>query len=442
MLRFTPRELQALDELGTTRFDRGVRWLLIGFFLAVIVTVPIFESVADYRANVQKRSIMLAAGADSSELPSRRPHFFDVLTLFPSPRAIFAAHGPHEWIGLLPSSRQLRAFEDELLLNSAAGKRLRPWVQWALTAWLGTGSEKVLYGTDGWLYYNDGVQYVTGNGFLEPSELAHRADEGFDADPRPAILQLHRELQALGVTLIVLPIPDKAVVRPSSLSQRARFERPVQNPSWNAFIADLRSQGVLLLDLTQEMFDAERAGTPQFLRGDSHWSAAGIDRTAQAVARIITSQRVWPSSQPRQYERRVIRIDHANDLVALLDLPSSRARALGLHELVPVAQVIDDSSRLWQPDSASDILLIGDSFLEAFSEGSGSAAAGGLAEQVSYYLQQPVDRKASHLFGPLDAREALGLSLEEVRQHAMHRKIIVWEFAVRKLAMGNWPVLH
>ena len=32
------------------------------------------------------------------------------------------------------------------------------------------------------------------------------ANEGIDADPRPAIIQLHNELKALGITLVVLPV--------------------------------------------------------------------------------------------------------------------------------------------------------------------------------------------------------------------------------------------
>jgi hypothetical protein len=436
-----PREEQALVELGTTRFARGTRLLLIGVFLAIIATVPLFESIADYRSNIQTRKTMLASGGPLSLMPGRRPRFFNVFGLFPSVGDVFAARGPRQWKRLLPTPKALRAFEDDLLLKSAFGKQVRPWAQWMLTRWLGTGSQKVLYGSDRWLYYSDGVQYVVGDGFLDSSQLARRANEGFDPDPRPAIIQLHNELKALGITLVVLPVPDKAVVRPASLSRSQSFDRPVQNASWDAFAADLRRHGVLFLDLAQAMFDAERGGAPQFIRGDSHWSAAGIDVAAKALAQLLTSQTGAALIYPKRYERRGGQVDHVNDLVILLDLPSSRANAFGLHEVVPVQQVIDSAGQPWHPDSASGILLIGDSFLEAFSTGPAPVAAG-LAEQVSYYLQQSVDRTAGHVFDALYVRQPLGASLGELRQRTRGRKVIVMEFAMRTLAVANWPVLH
>ena len=415
--------------------------LLIGVFLAIMAIVPLFENIADYRSNVQRRKTLMASGAPRSLVPGRRPRFFNVLGLFPSAGDVFSASGPRQWKRLLPAPRALRAFEDDLLLNSPFGKQVRPWAQWMLTRWLGTGSQKVLYGNDGWLYYSDGVQYVVGNGFLDSSHLARRANDRIEGDPRPRILQLHNELKALGITLVVLPVPDKAVVRPTSLSRRSSFERPVQNASWDAFAADLRRHGVLFLDLAQAMFDAERGGAPQFLRGDSHWSPAGIDLAAKALAQLLTSQTGAALTYPRRYERRDGRLDHENDLVFLLDLPPSRINDFGFREVVPIQQVIDSAGQLWHPDSASGILLVGDSFLEAFSAGSAPAAAG-LAEQVSYYLQQRVDRNAGHLLGPLDVRQPLGASLGELRQRTRGRKVIVLEFAMRTLAFGAWPVLH
>ena len=48
---------------------------------------------------------------------------------------------------------------------------------------------------------------------------------------------------------------------------------------------------------------------------------------------------------------------------------------------------------------------MGDSFLEFLSNAEGGRQyAGGLAEQVSYLLQRPVAREASHKFGKFDSR--------------------------------------
>ena len=130
------------------------------------------------------------------------------------------------------------------------------------------------------------------------------------------------------------------------------------------------------------------------------------------------------------------------DLVNLLSLSSLRQ-----HSLFPtrssVGGVYTLAGARWQPDVASDILLIGDSFLEIYSsEQDGRVAAGaGLAEQLSYHLQRPVDRIAKHT-GEYGVREALGDSIAQLRQQAKGRKVIIWQFAVRKLAFDDWPLMQ
>ena len=438
-----PRERQALAELGTTRVTPAVCATIIGVFLSLIVGIAVFENVADVRANLRLRDELLSKGVPADQLPGRRPRALNVVDLLPSPRAIVSARSGDDWLALLPSPRSLRAFEDDLLLNSRAGKVLRPWLQWGLTAWLGTGSQRVLLGHDGWLFYSEGVEYVAGPGFLEPRQLTRRQDAGIAADPRPALFQLHDELNALGVTLVVVPVPDKAVVRPESLATSVVATEPVHNVSWNAFADDLRRHGVTLVDASREMFDAERRGIPQFLPRDSHWSPEGVDLVSRLVADALTSRVGVSAGRPGTYVRRRASLEHRNDLVELLDLPASRASRMQLDEELAFDGVRTAAGDVWQPDAGSDVLVIGDSLTEMYSSYEpGLRPAGGFAEQVSYYLQRGVDRRAGRQFGPLDVRRALGETLDEVRKNASGRRVIVWEFAMRKLAVGEWPLLQ
>jgi hypothetical protein len=86
--------------------------------------------------------------------------------------------------------------------------------------------------------------------------------------------------------------------------------------------------------------------------------------------------------------------------------------------------------------------LIGDSFLEMYSvEEGGVVPEAGLAERLSYYLQRPTDRIASHQWGAYGAREALGVSLRRVRERARGRRVVIWEFAIRNLAASAWNLM-
>ncbi len=432
------REQQALAELGITRWSRGVPAVLVIVFLLTIVAIPLFENISDVRTNIAVRRRMLAQGVDVARLPGRRPRSLDILNTLPSWQEIVAARGMRQWVDLLPKPTRFREYEDSLILTSGAIRLIRPGVQWFLTGWLGTGSEKVIVGRDGWLFYRDGVQYITGPGFLNPEKLGPRSSDGqVQPDPGKAIVQFHNALSRMGISLVVLPIPDKAMIRPASFSPLMRTA-PVapQNPSWQAFRADLQQQGVSLLDLTGEMFQREKGGSPQFLRLDSHWSPVGADVAARALADYLTRRVTLPPAPRVQYSRRQVDYVSYGDLVALLNLPLSRAQAVFPREQLVASQVVAPSGVRWQPDPTSDVLLIGDSFLDMYS-----TESAGIAEQLSYYLQRPVDRIAGHLWGAYGAREAVGKDLQHVREGVGGRKVVIWEFAMRNLAVGGWKLM-
>ena len=144
-----------------------------------------------------------------------------------------------------------------------------------------------------------------------------------------------------------------------------------------------------------------------------------------------------------RYARQRIGFSRNGDLLTLLNLPTGLEHRIAPKEHLEAWQVITPAHERWQPDPSSDILVIGDSFLEMYSvEGEGVVPAAGLAEQLSFYLQRPVDRIASHEWGDYGARRALGDTLQGVRDRAKGRTIIVWEFAIRALATDSWTLLR
>jgi hypothetical protein len=418
----TPREQQAVEQLAVTTFSRGVAPVLALFFITLIVLVPVYETVQDVVTNLRTRERLVRQGVTGDTLPSRRPRIAKLLSYLP-----------------LPAPEALRALEDDLLLTSAARQALQPWTQSAITA-LGVGNRRVVFGRNGWLHYIDGVEYVTGPGFLTPQHLEAARANGLEGDPRPAILQLHRELQAMGVDLIVLPVPDKATIVPGTLARDLEGTFGLQNRSWETFVAELRRSGVHLLDATRPMADAEARGETQFMRADTHWTPAGVDVTARAVAGMLAGELGMTPGVELRYRRSDNRVERETaDLPELLNLPPSQLRRLG-HESIVLHQVIDASGRLWEATPGSEILLLGDSFTEAWSSSSSSQASG-LAEQISYYMQKPLERRASHRYNLFDVRATLGTSRAEVQRAASGRRVVIWEFAARKLSFGEWPLL-
>ena len=79
----TPRERQAVEQLGVTTFSRGVRHALVGVFLVSIVVIPLFETVQEVRETFRTRERMLAEGEPVAALPGRRPRVSDLLAYLP-----------------------------------------------------------------------------------------------------------------------------------------------------------------------------------------------------------------------------------------------------------------------------------------------------------------------------------------------------------------------
>ena len=125
-----------------------------------------------------------------------------------------------------PTRASLHAFEQALESRSAVKQAVQPRLQELLTATAAVGNDRAVPGDSGWLFYQPGLDYVTGPGFLDPALLRIRATRMLDRDrvaeaqpdPRPALRALHDDLARAGIRLVLVPVPDKAAVEGRRLS--------------------------------------------------------------------------------------------------------------------------------------------------------------------------------------------------------------------------------
>ena len=95
--------------------------------------------------------------------------------------------------------------------------------------------------------------------------------------------------------------------------------------------------------------------------------------------------------------------------------------------------------RAWEPRADADLLLLGDSFTNVYSQPDlGWGEGAGLAEQLSYELQRPVDRIAINAGGAWSARERLAAELRRGNDRLAGKRVVVYEFAARELTSGDW----
>jgi hypothetical protein len=346
-----------------------------------------------------------------------------------------------------PTRTTNRQYEQELEKSSAVRRGVQPYVQYGLTRWGGFGNVKATVGRDGWLFYTPGVDAVTGPGFLDPDVLYLRRKRALDEghaeplhpDPRPAVLQFRRDLAARGVRLVLLPVADKATVQGSQLTGRLDPRQPVSvphNPDVARFAREMRAAGVGVSYPFPGLVGSWEE--PRYLVQDTHWTPQFMDRVARGLAANIRDSGVLPPPPaPRAFAVETKPVSRVGDLVDMLQLPAGQS--IFRPQAVEVQQVFAPGGGLWQPSRAADVLLLGDSFTNIYSAPEmGWGESAGFAEHLALHLGRDLDVIAVNDNGASATRQALARDLARGKDRLAGKKLVVWEFAARELAVGDW----
>jgi alginate O-acetyltransferase complex protein AlgJ len=343
----------------------------------------------------------------------------------------------------------LSAFEDGLEEQARIGRLLRPPAQAVLSGRLGAGNERVYVGRDGWLFYRPEIEYLTGPGFLDPAVLARRVSAASEwtvapqPDPRPAIIRFARQLEARGITLVVMPTPLKPMVHPEKLaSGYEASSSSLENPSFPRLVEDLRRAGVLVFDAGDVLARAGRStGRPQFLATDTHWRPEAMGIVTDALAAFLRTRVPMPATDDPGYVTDPREVTNAGDTAVMLDLPSGQRRFPP--ETVSILRVLSADGAAWRVSREADVLVLGDSFSNIYSLASmGWGDSAGFAEQLSYTLGRPVDRIVQNSDGAYATRLALRRMLATGEDRLAGTRVVIWQFAARELAMGDWRVIE
>ena len=389
-----------------TRVSPLVAWGMIACFLLLIFGVPLVQVAKE-----------VAAG--------KRPQ---ALNLF--------HRGP------IPTRAELKEYEDRIQDDAVVILAVQPRVQRWLNAWLRLGTTNVVLGRDGWLFFWPGLKSVIGRGFLEPDQMQRQREvlhekapgEGAWPDPRFAILEFKRQCEAAGAHLVLMPVPDKASLQPGQLSRRSASLRgpapPPQNPSYARFIAEMRSAGVDVFDPTPGVVGP---GEVRYLAADTHWTPQWMTEVAAALAAHLRPRlgpplgfgaagagiRVWPQE---------VRGRGDMDWQKVLPL-----------QTVTIHRVFDGPGSTLRTREDADVLVLGDSYCAIFSaQRLGWGDSAGFTEHLMLHLGRPVDAIVRNGDGAWATRQRLADELARGRDRLAGKKVVIWEFAARELAVGNW----
>jgi alginate O-acetyltransferase complex protein AlgJ len=394
-----------------TNISRRVAWSMIAVFAVMIYGVPLVQL--------------------STELLRRKsPQVFELFSQS-------------------PAKEHLREWEDELSRISLVKNHIQPLLQEALSGTGGFGNTQVVIGREGWLFYRPGIDYVAGQGFLQDQHFAARRRKALkdlravpQSDPRRAIVEFHQQCAQFGARLLIVPVPDKAMLQPAELSTRFSGDRatpPANNPDFRRFVAELQSAGVDVFDPTpREIVPGEE----RFLIQDTHWTPQWMQQVATDLAAHVRRLGVLSDAPPARFQFERQTVSRLGDLVDMLKLnPSQDVFA---PQPVAIRRIVEPQTHApWHADPQAEVLLLGDSFTNIFSLAEmGWGDSAGFAEQLSDALARPIDRISRNDSGAFATRQLLAAELAKGRNRLAGKKLVIWQFAVRELAVGDWKSIE
>ena len=327
----------------------------------------------------------------------------------------------------LPTLDRIDHYEDQLEERSI----LRQWIlsptQYLLTWLLAFGNEQAYVGDQGWLFYQSDLKTL------------------YHSPPNPAttetavevILDFKHQLSARGIELIVFPTPIKPSILPDKFFPRIR-PRILYPRNFQTVVDRLSNEGVVIFDPSDLLF-ATRSDSPTvpYLKTDTHWTPSGMQMVAAKLADLVYRTDLLTPEPDRVFQRHALQVSHLGDIGQMLQLPDSQS--LFPEETVTVQQIQTINGRLWQPDSSAQLLFLGDSFSNIYSlEGMGWGTAAGLVEQLSFELQHPIDKITRNADGAYATRQALFQNLQKGDDRLVGKKLVIYQFAMRELFLGDW----
>ncbi len=377
------REEIAKLEIGHTEVTTAQKWALTLFFVLFIAVYPVCQFIAD--------------------APTRY------------------------WRNIGDIQENISAYEDAIEDSSLLRRFLLEPTQRFLVKYLKTGNEKVIIGQDKWLFFAGDYEYLLNCGFMQEDFQHKRALSGVQPDAVKAILDFHKQLQERGIRLIVLPVPSKPVIYADKLGAP---DYPQQNPSFAAFKEALTNAGVEVVDLTEDFALMRRNSQEPYLRTDTHWTPEGMllaaGKTAAAIKGVNFENKPLPVKKQS--------ITALGDIAVMLNLQDCE-------KFFP-AETVAVSDYNCPIDSNSEVLLLGDSFVNIYSLAAMKwGEHGGFAEALGYLLNSPVDCISRNDAGAFATRSLLANELKRGRDRLAGKKVVVYEFAMRELANGDWKML-
>jgi hypothetical protein len=290
---------------------------------------------------------------------------------------------------------------------------------------------KALPGEDGFLFFRNGLDYVTG-GDLEKQPRGK--------NPLPVIVEWKKRLASQGVDFLFVPVPDKTEIFPDKIAPgHADLVGQVVNPYARKLLLDLARAGVETVDLWQPLLADRKlqpaAAEPLFQRQDTHWTPRGMTIAAAVIAARIKRYPWFGELAPaRTYKEKNAPFKRYGDLHSRL---RDADKKLYQPEELVGRQVVGADGQLYDDDPDSRIVILGDSFTGVMELTDCEHA--GVSAHIARQIGAPVDLVMSYGGGPNVRHKLMRRGDAGLRS----KRLVVWMMTARDLYnyWENWEPL-
>lgn len=328
-----------------------------------------------------------------------------------------------------PTPTNLRAYETDLKGGSTLGALLRVFTQGLHFRLLHDAGKKSIQGVDGWWFYDLDIRYLT------ERSVAQKDQESNPESMFQSVLSFQRELGERGIQLLLVPAPGKPSIYPDKLTRRAAYLSTPVNPHTREILSRLEAAGVEVVNLF-DLYQSHRSRAESashealYLTQDTHWSPLGMRMAAKAVAdRLLQLQ--WTEKGSTEYGLNEARYSpRVGDVLAMSQSPLIQSWVTP--ESIAATQVVKRSDgQLYQDDRASEVLVLGDSFLRIYERD--EPGSGGFVAHLAHELQKPL----TSIINDGGASTLVRQELYRKPELLAGKKVVIWEFVERDIRFGT-----
>ncbi|MCF6286369.1 MAG: ankyrin repeat domain-containing protein, partial [Candidatus Hydrogenedentes bacterium] len=278
------------------------------------------------------------------------------------------------------------------------------------------GAPNILEAADGFLFTRQACRYL-----LQADYRYHQPGNPASG-PSPAfasITDIHRQLAARGIHLIVVPTPMAIEVHVDAFYPDWDMAIPAFPPRGD-FIRALQEGGVDAIDLLPDFlsYRVSHPGAPLYLKEDGHWNSTAIGIATEILSKKIRDGIAAIDLDTVAYHSEVIEHRVVRPHI-VKRLPGPR-RAPYMNVVWDVTRVLREDGTPYQDDDQSPVLVVGDSYTLIFNELSGHLSA-----RLAAALGRPVASHLGNAAGPIIPR----VLARKGKEYIDARKVIIWVFS-------------